>query len=776
MSTLDLNLISLYRLNGQELPLLPGLLAQNPPRKTAHGRDQDRLLVYLTLAGNVTYSSDEYSAVTALLAERFYNTAGSLTFALKTTVEALNTYLVERNMKTTGKGQYSIGALVLAALRGNSMYIVQSGPTHAYWLMGDEARHFHDSALAGKGLGLSQTARMYFAQANLNSGNRVLFCAALPPNWDAALIEERGAASLEATRRRLLAITQTNVSAVLFQIVEGSGAITILQPGKELATEFVQQVVAPPVIAPAPAPVVAPPPKVAESAPKVEKPAPSEIENRKSKIENRKSQIKNRPESAPRAQAPAETEYSPEPQALLIPQRSSKLKEWTQSAAHFFAKILQSGRMLGQKISSEFKTLTPRLLPGNEDEIPTPLPGSWMFFMSIAVPVVVVTIALNVYWQLGIPEQYNLNFQRASESAQQAHVQQSPVEQRKDWKDTLTWLDSAEQFNSTEASKALRQQAQNSLDELDHVLRVKYQLAFDTKLNPALQVTHMAATDTEIYLLDNVNGNAIRGSLNGTTYTLDSGFTCVPGIYNGVSVGHLVDIVALPRSNPSGATLLGIDKNGMALYCTPGQPPKAITLQMPDVGWKQITSIAFDANNLYLLDAPGRAVWVYYSGADVDFTGKPPYFFFESQIPNALTEAIGIAINGDDMYLLHADGHLTTCTLSRLDVSPTRCTDPAIFIDTRKGYESGPTLADGVFSQIAFTGPAAPSVALLEKYNPYIFRFSAPTLELQNQIQPEAGKDNPLPVGKPITAMAYGPNKVLFIFVGGQVYFSINVP
>ena len=183
MSTLDLNLISLYRINGQEWPLLPGLLALNPPRKTARGREQDRLIVYLTLAGNVMYSSSEYAQISAQVSERFYSTGGSLTFALKTAVEALNTYLVERNMKTAGTGgQYSLGALVLAALRGDSFYIVQSGPTHTYWLGNGRTQHFHDATLAGKGLGLSQTARMHFSQITLNPDDQVLFCTTLPPN------------------------------------------------------------------------------------------------------------------------------------------------------------------------------------------------------------------------------------------------------------------------------------------------------------------------------------------------------------------------------------------------------------------------------------------------------------------------------------------------------------------------------------------------------------------------------------------------------------------
>src|SRR5512133_3605908 len=252
MSALDLSFLSLYRVNGQEWPLLPGLLAQNPPKKAARGREQDRLMVYLTLAGNVMYSTSEYTQIVGQVAETFYATSGSLTFALKTAAEALNTYLVDRNMTTTSKGQYSIGALVLFALRGNTMFIVQAGPTHVFHLS-KEVNHIYDTQLAGKGLGLSQTARLYLAQITLNPSERLIICAALPPNWEKSLADEHGVPTLEGTRRRLLAITDTNVSAVLVQATDGSGVMNIIRSGQTPIAEPAQAKA--PGAAPKPAPV-----------------------------------------------------------------------------------------------------------------------------------------------------------------------------------------------------------------------------------------------------------------------------------------------------------------------------------------------------------------------------------------------------------------------------------------------------------------------------------------------------------------------------------------
>jgi len=53
---LDLNLVSLYRVQGKSAAGMPGLAGMIPPRRAAHGRDRDRLIVYLALAGNVPFT------------------------------------------------------------------------------------------------------------------------------------------------------------------------------------------------------------------------------------------------------------------------------------------------------------------------------------------------------------------------------------------------------------------------------------------------------------------------------------------------------------------------------------------------------------------------------------------------------------------------------------------------------------------------------------------------------------------------------------------------
>ncbi|MCX7754683.1 MAG: hypothetical protein N2117_05485 [Anaerolineales bacterium] len=809
MNSFDLTLLSLYRINGQEWPQLPGLLALDPPKRAARGREQDRLITYLTLVGNLQHSSSDYNQIVAQAAETFYNTPGSLTFALKSAVERLNTFLTERNLATTGRGQYSIGALVMAALRGDSLYIVQCGPTHAF-IMGRELQHYHDSQLSGKGLGLGQTTRMYFSQAKIYAGDRILFCAALPPNWEKAISEERHPASIEATRRRLLAVNDGNVSAVLIQISEGTGTITLLKPliAPPASTSASASAASVPVSAPAPtsasasaasAPVSAPASTSASAAAAsvpVSAPAPTSAS----------ASAASAPVSAPAptsaslsaasvpVSAPAPTSASasaasvpvsaPAPTSASLSASREQIRATIRKTARFLAIAIGRGRQMGQSFQERWQTFVPRLLPAGEDGQSSLLFGcSWPLFLAILLPVLVLVVGVSIYTYIGVPRQVQGYYRTAEEFRQKARVAVEPQLQREYWKTVLEMLATAEEYTPLNAAaRQLRSEAQTELDALNRVTRIELQPAFSMSLSPGLQVTRLAASDTDIYLLDSGGGAVRRGVFNGKTFDLDGAFRCGPGEYNGIRVGALLDIISLPRGNPLGATVLGVDASGNLLYCIPGANPRASYLQMPETGWKRITAVAYDANNLYVLDAPASAVWVYFGTADGQFPGKP-YYFFENQIPQAMPLAVGLAVNGDDLYILFRDpqtqdGYLTTCTLSRLVTAPTRCNDPALFVDTRPGYQGGIRLADGKFSQIAFSGPPDPAVLLLQPFTQEVFKFSPRSLELQKILRDQPYTPTQLPEGDEgmVTAMAFSPNKSLFLFVGGDLYVAFNVP
>jgi hypothetical protein len=468
-------------------------------------------------------------------------------------------------------------------------------------------------------------------------------------------------------------------------------------------------------------------------------------------------------------QPSAREDSSPEPKELVRPTGPSRSQKTFMALAH----VIKAVRGLGQKISHGVQVMIPRLLPtAHEEEQRAALPPGTMMAIAIAVPLVVVTIAAVVYWEIGVRQQFEVYYTQAEQAAIQTVGQTDPAEVRRAWETTLYWLGKAETYQQTSQSRALRRQAQLSLDTLDRIIRLDFKPAIAGGLSRNVQITRMAASDTDVFMLNRVRGNVMRVFLTGSGYDLDPDFRCEPGLYNGIQVGSLIDIITLPRTNSLGAVVAGIDANGTLLYCIPNGTPQASPLAPPDTNWNKITAIKLDNNNLYVLDAPANAVWTYIG--DQGMFPERPTFFFGPQVPQ-MSDVVDLAVNADDLYLLHSDGHLSYCTLSRLNVAPTRCIDPVVLTDSRPGHQSGATLPDAVFTQITFTAPPDSSVTLLEPHTQAVYRFSPRVLELQSQLRAYPGNEDPLPAG-PVSAMTIAPTQMLFLFVDGQLYYASTAP
>jgi hypothetical protein len=127
--------------------------------------------------------------------------------------------------------------------------------------------------------------------------------------------------------------------------------------------------------------------------------------------------------------------------------------------------------------------------------------------------------------------------------------------------------------------------------------------------------------------------------------------------------------------------------------------------------------------------------------------------------------------------MLHADGHLSTCSFSRLNSASTRCQDPSPYNNPFPAYRDTELFASAHFTQILFTALPDQSILLLDADSPSqgVFRFSPRTLDLQNQFRPKLGTSNSMTPG-PIGAIAVGSNHVLYLAVKGQIYFATDMP
>lgn len=814
---LDLTLLPLYRLNNQELPALPGLLAMTPPHKTARGREADRLVVYLALPDQVAFSTAETLQLTSQAASRFFGTPGALTSAMRAAAETLNRLLLERNLSPAGRGQRATGWLVLAVLRAANCTVLQSGPTHVFLLNREGLRHWHDPALSGKGLGLGQATPYHFSQAELQPGDRLVFSGRPPEIWEQALAEDRGPASLEAVRRRLFTRAQGDLNAVLIQAQEGTGSLIVLRPlpSEGHPPRDAAPIGVPPAPLPAteglpprPAPDPIPEPAAPNPPGRVHRdlPAPGaahwlspsgreptsipEVPEPVSPPQEAVSAYAIPPQpreeeypveqafpaSIPRASAPLAAQppsmqemdepIMSEPEKPREPRQPS---EATRQTARALVGGIRAGRRMGEALSRSLQKFLPNLLPGEES--PASSPPFLMFLIAVIVPLLVVVAGSAIYLRYGRSYQYDHYYLQAQAAREQAISASDPARQRDGWQLTLFFLDKAEAYHDpTPESKALREEAQRNYDALLGIQRLDFYPVLGSGVNA--QISRMAANETDLYLLDAEQGRVLRLSQVGDGFELDSAFRCEPGIYGDYQVSPLVDIVILPRLNALDAAVLGVDAGGNLLYCAPGQVPQAIPLPVPDTNWGRVTGFTLDGGNLYALDASSRAIWVY-AGRDASFVDRP-YFFFGGQIPE-IEDSIDLVVSGDEMFLLHADGHLSTCSYSRLDAAPTRCVDPAALVNTFPAYQGLDVFAEANFTQMQLAALPDSSILLLDANAKGIFRISPRSLELQAQLRPALGRGNPLPRGA-AGAMTVNPNGVLFLAVEDQVYFATDMP
>ncbi|MGE5774851.1 MAG: hypothetical protein ACM33V_01455, partial [Chloroflexota bacterium] len=476
---------------------------------------------------------------------------------------------------------------------------------------------------------------------------------------------------------------------------------------------------------------------------------------------------------------PSLDEFVETPSRLKPKKRLFKLKPGTGAAAtRQAAKIavggIQVGRRVNERIRAFLQQFIPKLLPGTEPNKPLTIPTYVLVAIAVVIPTVVVVMAFTVYTRLGLNTQYDQAYQQARNAQAQAVSETDPVRQRDQWQMVLSYLDEAEGHRETEESQALRREAQAKLDNLMGVLRLEFAPAFPNGLGGSTQISRMAASESDLYMLDAEDGEILHATFTGRSLNPDNAFNCRPGTYSGYQVGPLVDILALPKVNAVNGTVMGVDATGNLLYCAPDQVPQVLPLPaLPNTNWKRITAFAMDSGSLYVLDAESRAVWVF-RGKDSTFVDAP-YFYFGNEIPNSIDNAIDLAVSSDDLFLLHTDGHVSTCTFSRISEVPTRCQDPAPRIDNYPAHRDADVFTLAHFTQMAITNPPNSVLLLLDSAGQSVFRFSPRSGELQNQIKGHAGKGNPFKSGS-AGALAVSPNYVLYVAIGNQVYFATNLP
>jgi uncharacterized membrane protein len=434
---------------------------------------------------------------------------------------------------------------------------------------------------------------------------------------------------------------------------------------------------------------------------------------------------------------------------------------------------IEGWRRGARKLDEGARKFLPRLLPGDEAGQSRPLPDATAIFLALVIPLVIATLGIVAYFRYGVSQQYDTYLAQAYNARAQAASLSDPLMQSDAWNEVLLNVDKAESYDKTSETRQLREEANASLDRLQGILRLSFQTAIGD-LPGNVEISRLAATESDLYMLDAKTGEVLHASTNsnsGRLFQLDTNFNCKPGQYGAYAVGPLVDILVLPVINMANASVLGVDANGNLLYCSKDvdQVPRAVPLPAPNTNWGKIKAFTMDSGNLYVLDAPSRAVWVY-NGKDGEFTDLP-YFFCGSQIPE-IQDGIDLAARSDELYILHAGSRISKCSYSRLDARPTTCQDLTL-VNPFPALRNADLFAQANITQMVYSAALPDATLLLLGADiPAVLRLAPGSLELQNQFRPVLGDLRPGVIG----AMTISQDHVLYLAVGDQVYFSKDMP
>ncbi len=716
-NALDIFVVPLFRRDGQDQSYLPGLHILAASRRAARGRSEERLVLHLTLPPDLALSADQQHRLLDDLAQGYFRTPGAVTSALREQAERLNAYFLQLNQN----GQLGAVRLSMLSIREDRATLGQSGPLQAFLLDGGIIQHFYDPQASGRGLGLSKNVDVRFHQPELKPGSILLLLSELPAGWSEKTLSDVSGQKLSTLRRRFLSQAGPDLRAALISAQPGSGRLSLLT---SLETEQ-------------PAP-----PEVASVQPRVVPVAPQ--------IAGAETVVWERPEVPESTQTAATEDIS----SISRPATGGpEIKS--------LGDISSRVKVLGQRVLPRLRNFLLRMLP---EEPVFNLPRKTMAIIALAVPLAVVLLVSVVYLQFGRGQLYTNYLTRAQSAAAVAEARQDPADIRAAWITALFYAQRAVAYEQdTSTAAALATAAQTALDELDAIARVDFQSALFSNLPRTANITRMAATNTDLFMLNATDGSILRAFLTGGGYQLDKDFHCEPGPYGGIIVSPLIDLALLPRGNKQGAVLVAMDGNGNLIYCFDGERPLAVSLVPPDSNWGKPNAIAVENGNLYVLDPLTNAVWIYF-GADYSFA-QSPRFFFGAEVPD-MQNMLDLSMDGEDLYLLDADGHLAICTFNDAIDNPTTCTDPAEFTDARPGRQSGAQVADAHFLQIQLTDPPEPSVYLFDPIVPATYQFST-RLNLVRQFQ----SSSPLP-GEVASAFTVSPNHAIFLAFQNEIYIG----
>ncbi len=722
----DLNILPMNLINGRNLGELPGLQVFSAPKKCEKSRQND-VLILLISTGNLRQYDRDYVAWGKIISEGYYSARGSFTMGINAAVKKIGDHL----QKIYPGMMLPNVVLNIAVLRDRILMIGHTGPANTTIVYADHIDNFSNETSTGFGQG-EQNVR--FFQAEIHSGDLILMCPYIPRGWTNEAILDATSESPLNVIRYLLDQAHGNLQGAVIQVKVGYGEIlyrykppistNIALGFEEDLEQKPEKVTVNSKMNPKNAPSeetakLADQPGVLlgndqdsqrplfrlripfEPLPGFDPLAGIRNENLLNKDESLKSDAVEKGLSDDfTAEAIAainhpemDTVFHDQPDkgkielpSVVVETPSEEISDPIQNSSD--SMVNEQERLSARDRIAQKKTThkssnskTPTIKKKNTKNL------ILLLVFGFLIPISTALIFFFIYSGRGKNEIYRQSLGLAVDTAKVAVQQVDPVLKTISWEKVLEYLDEADQYGISKASRDLRFQSYEELESIEDGKQTVYHYALSSQLPKGTNLIRIESTPQYVYALDQNTGSILRFFIYSNGLSLDDSFHCKPGTYpiyqntgtqssrsdqttqdttgQNLTVKNFADFVILPAGEIGNIVLAAIDSEANLLYCAADGKNSAVHLGTPPLGWLGVDGLFYTSDTLFVLDARNESIWKF------DFLGKDgfsikPKSYFGASAPS-MRDVVDFVVYETYSYLLRNNGMLIFCDYTGYD-------------------------------------------------------------------------------------------------------------
>lgn len=666
----------IYTLEGvPQTETAPGLYAQRAPKGAASSREKETLFLHISVSGQLDVTAGLLQTLVQAFVSRFFEQSGSLTAALRQSVDVVNGELRSYNKSADVKRQ---GALTAAVLRGDELFMVQVGEVQAYLghNFGLEPIPMEPSSEITP-LGLSTTLNPRFFHNWLQEGNLLMIADPRIAHWpkerfvDAlvdAELNDAGSKLTEMLSRSTARLLLATFHEGKARLIEDS-RVHLVPIREEDAVESLD-------FEPSPELITLDESDELELIP-LEPDEEVELDEAEIIRQRRKARLRS-----------AATVGATEP---ISPTGNIRANPVSRSLADFVPEKRQplvntdkittgAGRQTRRAAATGLRgmssglrglaTVLNALRVPEQDQIDAP-PRERFYAMLIAIfiPVLVAVVLVSGLFQGNQRARISVirgEINSALSAAEEAELT-NPAEARRLYREVLTLSAEAEALVPDDTIvNNQRQVARDALDELDGVARLSADILYTYPEGTELTAVTLGVDENDqhyIYTLDGAN-NIVYQHLTDPDYNLiEESPRAILRVGEGVGthiVGSILDIVWKSANDNADDTITMLDEKGAAISFYPTKQDKlAVSLPL-SAEWGNPVALITYLGRLYVLDQGKQAgqgqMWRYHPNGDDFIINNDSRSLILPGMDNAIDTII--SIEDSSVLLLYEDGRL----------------------------------------------------------------------------------------------------------------------